>query len=246
MAILRLENISKHFAGFQVLNSVSVDILEGERHAVIGPNGAGKTTLFNIISGVHQPTGGSIFLREKNITGDPVHKIARMGISRSFQITNLYPKMTLHENVRNAVISKLNRRFSVAGLLSRNSRVERETNRVIDLVSLSDAKDVPAFELSYGKQRQLELALALALDPDVVLMDEPTAGLNTQESRSAVELIREVTKGKTLVIIEHDMDVVFRLVDRITVLDYGRVLATGTLDEIRSNEEVKNAYLGRQ
>ncbi len=225
---------------------MTLDVLEGERHAIIGPNGAGKTTLFNIISGVHQPTGGSVFLRDKNITGEPIHKIARMGISRSFQITNLYPKMTLYENVRNAVVSKLNCRFSVTGLLNRNPRVETETNRVIDLLSLSDAKEMSAFELSYGKQRQLELALALALDPTVVLMDEPTAGLNTQESRSAVELIREVTKGKTLVIIEHDMDVVFQLVDRITVLDYGRVLATGALNEIRSNEEVKNAYLGRK
>ena len=246
MSILRIDGLYKDFAGLEVLSEITMEIIESERHAIIGPNGAGKTTLFNVITGFYKPSTGKVFFLGKDITGLPVHKIARLGISRSFQIINLYPKMTIYENVRNAIVSKFNRRLNFARLLNRDEKIEKETNRIIDLLSLDNVRDNLAFELSYGRQRHLEIALTIALGPVLILLDEPTAGLNTQESRSAVQLIREITQGKTLIIIEHDMDVVFSIADRITVLNYGRVLATGTPNEIRENEEVKKAYLGRR
>lgn len=243
--ILKLENVFKDFSGLQVLVGITLEVSEGERHAIIGPNGAGKSTLFNIITGMYQPSKGRIFFLGKDITGWPVHKVARLGLSRSFQITSIFPKMTVFENVRNAIISKFNHRLNWITLLNRDKKIKEESDRIIDITALMDLCDIPASELSYGAQRQLELALTLARDPLFMMLDEPTSGLNADETRKVVQLIRQVTQGKTLVIVEHDMDVVFSLADRITVLNYGSVLATGTPNEIRENEEVKKAYLGR-
>jgi branched-chain amino acid transport system ATP-binding protein len=243
---LRVENLSKDFSGLQVLTSVNLDVLDGERHAVIGPNGAGKTTFFNVISGMYKPSSGSIHFLGKDISNLPAYKIARLRLSRSFQITNIFSKMTVYENVRSAIVSKANRRLNWVSILSRDKGIKRETDRIIDLVDLGDVVDVPASELSYGRQRHLEIALTVARDPVLVMLDEPTAGLNSEESRQAVRLIRQVTEGKTLMMVEHDMDVVFNLADRITVLNGGSILATGRPDEIRENEEVKKAYLGRK
>jgi branched-chain amino acid transport system ATP-binding protein len=245
MTIVKLEKVSKDFSGLQVLFSITLEILEGECHAIIGPNGAGKSTLFNIITGLYRPSGGKIFFLDKDITNWSAHKIARLGISRSFQITNIFPKMTVFENVRNAIVSKLNRRFDWVSLLNKDKKIGEECDRIMNLLVLMDKKDVPASELSYGAQRQLEMALTLARDPLLIMLDEPTAGLTADESRKAVQMIKQVTKGKTLLIVEHDMEVVFSLADRITVLNYGEVLATGTPAEIRENEKVKMAYLGR-
>jgi branched-chain amino acid transport system ATP-binding protein len=245
-AILRLDSLAKDFSGLQVLLGISMEIFEGERHAVIGPNGSGKTTLFNIITGSYKPSEGAIHFFDRDITGWPAHRINRLGVSRSFQIINVFPKMTVFENVRSAVVSKFNRRFNWITLLNRDAKIERESDSIIDLLSLTDARDIPAAELSYGMQRHLELALTMACEPLLVMLDEPTAGLNSEETREAVRLIRQLTEGKTLLIVEHDMDVVFNLADRITVLSYGQVLATGSADEIRNNEEVKNVYLGRK
>jgi branched-chain amino acid transport system ATP-binding protein len=244
--ILRLDNLCKDFSGLEVLYRISMDIIEGERHAIIGPNGSGKTTLFNIITGLYRPSKGGIYFFDRNITGWPAHKIARLGLSRSFQIINVFPKMTVYENVRSAMVSKFNRRVNCINLLNRDRKIERESDRIIDLLSLKDARDVPASELSYGVQRHLEMALTMAREPILIMLDEPTAGLNSEETRDVVRLIRQLTEGKTLLMVEHDMDVVFNLADRITVLSYGRVLATGTVDEIRNNEEVKKVYLGRK
>ncbi len=246
MALLRLEGIFKDFSGLQVLFGISLEVIEGERHAIIGPNGAGKSTLFNLITGLHKPSRGKIFFSDKDITGWSVHKIARIGISRSFQVINIFPEMTLFENVRNAIISKVNRRFNWGSLLNRSEEIREESDRIIKILGMTDVRDFPVSELSYGMQRQLELALALARDPVLIMLDEPTAGLDTEETRSMVRLIRQVTEKKTLVIVEHDMEVVFDLADRITVIHYGKVLATGSPDEIRENEEVKKAYLGRK
>ncbi|OGP48303.1 MAG: ABC transporter ATP-binding protein [Deltaproteobacteria bacterium RBG_13_51_10] len=243
---LKLENIHKDFSGLQVLKGIHLEIKEGERHAIIGPNGAGKSTLFNIITGLYKPSKGRLLFREKDITGWPIHKISRMKISRSFQITNLYPRMTVFENVRNAVISKLNRRFDWLHLLDNDQEINEETERILSLLSLEGVRNFLAAELSYGAQRELEIALTLARDPILIMLDEPTAGLNTEETRKVVEIIRRVTERKTLVIVEHDMEVVFSLASRITVLNYGRILATGAPDEVRENEEVKNAYLGKK
>jgi branched-chain amino acid transport system ATP-binding protein len=244
--ILRIENLSKQFSGLQVLSGITVQILEGERHVIIGPNGAGKTTFFNIITGVYKPTKGRIYFLDKDITGQPPHKIARLGLSRSFQIINIFPKMTVYENVRNAIVSKFHRRFNCIASLNRNETIGNETNRMIDFFDLREVKDMPANALSYGRQRHLELALTIAIDPVLIMLDEPTAGFSSEESRQAVQLIRKVTEGKTLAMVEHDMDVVFNLADRITVLNNGMILATGTPDEIRDNEHVKRAYLGRK
>jgi branched-chain amino acid transport system ATP-binding protein len=243
---LSIQNLSKDFSGLQVLNSVSLDVMEGERHAVIGPNGAGKTTLFNVVSGMYKPSGGTISFLGRNIGGMPAYKVARLRLSRSFQVTNIFSKMTVYENVRSAIVSKFNRRLNWASILNRHNGIRQETDRVIDLVGLDDVKDVPSSELSYGRQRHLEMALTVARDPVLIMLDEPTAGLNSEESRQAVKLIRQVTEGKTLMMVEHDMDVVFNLADRITVLNNGSILATGRPEEIRENAEVKKAYLGRK
>ena len=246
MALLRLEGIFKDFSGLQVLFGISLEVIEGERHAIIGPNGAGKSTLFNLITGLYKPSRGKIFFSDKDITGWSVHRIARIGISRSFQVINIFPEMTLFENVRNAIVSKVNRRFNWGAILNRSEEIREETDRIIKLLGMTDVRDFPVSELSYGKQRQLELALTLARDPVLIMLDEPTAGLDTEETRAFVQLIKQVTEKKTLVVVEHDMDVVFDLADRITVINYGKVLATGSPDEIRENKEVKKAYLGRK
>jgi branched-chain amino acid transport system ATP-binding protein len=245
-AILKIENLSKDFSGLEVLSGITMEIFQGERHCIIGPNGSGKTTLFNLITGFYRPSRGKIFFSDKNITGWSSHRIAQLGLSRSFQIITIFPKMTVYENVRSAVVSKLNRHFNLTTLLNRDREVEGETDRMVDLLSLTDVRDVPASDLSYGKQRHLELALTMAREPVLVMLDEPTAGLNSEETRKAVQLIRQLTKGRTLVMVEHDMEVVFNLADRITVLDNGQILATGPPNEIRENEKVKKAYLGRK
>jgi branched-chain amino acid transport system ATP-binding protein len=246
MPLLRLDEIYKDFSGLQVLSGISLEVIEGERHAIIGPNGAGKSTLFNLITGLYKPSRGKIFFSDKDITGWSVYKIARIGISRSFQVINIFPEMTLFENVRNAILSKVNRRFNWGSLLNRSEEIQEESDRIIRLLGMTDVRDLLVSGLSYGRQRQLELALTLARDPVLIMLDEPTAGLDSEETRAIVQLIKQVTEKKTLVIVEHDMDVVFDLADRITVINYGKVLATGYPDEIRENEEVKKAYLGRK
>lgn len=245
-SILRIDNLYKDFSGLEVLSGITMEIYEGERHAIIGPNGAGKSTLFNLITGLYRPSRGKIYFLDKDITSWPVHKIARLGISRSFQIITIFPMMTVYKNVRNAIVSKFNCRFNCTTFLDRHEKIEQETNRVMELLALGDVRDTLASELSYGRQRHLELALTIARDPVLILLDEPTAGLNSEETRSAVELIRQVTEGRALLMVEHDMEVVFGLADRITVLNAGALLATGTTKEIRDNDEVRKAYLGRK
>jgi branched-chain amino acid transport system ATP-binding protein len=244
--ILRIDNLFKDFSGLEVLSGINIEVAEGERHAIIGPNGAGKSTLFNLITGLYRPSRGKIHFFDKDITGWSVDRIARVGISRSFQIINIFPLMTVYENVRNAIVSKFNRRFNWASFLDRHQGIAQESDRVMELLSLGDVRNALASELSYGRQRHLELALTIARDPSLILLDEPTAGLNTEETRNAVHLIRQVTEGRTLIMVEHDMEVVFNLADRITVLNAGELLATGSPKEIRDNEEVKKAYLGRK
>jgi len=245
-AILRIENLYKDFSGLQVLSKVSMGISEGERHMIIGPNGSGKTTLFNIVTGFYKPTRGKIFFYDKDITSWSPHKIARLGISRSFQIINIFPKLTVYENVRSAMVSRFNRRFNWTTHLNRNREIAEESERIVNLLSLTDVRNVQASELSYGKQRHLELALTIAREPILIMLDEPTAGLNSEETRKTVQLIRQLTEGKTLVMVEHDMEAVFNLADQITVLNNGEILATGRPDAIREDEKVRKAYLGRK
>ncbi len=212
--------------------------------ALIGPNGAGKTTLFNVITGNYHATKGQVSFKGKEITRSQPHQISRLGMGRSFQITSTFDKLTAFQNIRQAILSKRGIRFQMLRLLDRMQDITRETDEVLKRINLDGQRDIPAGMLSYGKHRALEISMSLATDPDLIMLDEPTAGMSRDETHTAVELIRRLTEGKTVVIIEHDMDVVFSLADRITVLHYGQILASGPPAEIRDNQEVKDAYLG--
>ena len=239
-------SVHKDFKGLRVLNDVNLAIEQGECHAIIGPNGAGKSTLFNVISGKYKPTQGTVRFNGEDITGLAPYKISRKGLARSFQITNVFPGMTVYGNIRNAILSKKGIRLSMLTSLKNINAVHEEAVELINALGLNAIKDVPASELSYGQQRALEVGIALATDPKLILLDEPTAGMTREQSREAVSLIKNITKGKTLMVVEHDMDVVFSMADRITVLSYGMVLASGRPDEIRGDEAVKKAYLGKK
>jgi len=244
MSILETKGLHHDFDGLKVINGVDFQVTEGERHAIIGPNGAGKTTFFNLITGTYSPRGGHIFFKNKEVTRAKPHQMVRMGLGRSFQITSTFTRLTAFQNIRMAVLSKRGIRFNLFRMVDKMGEVTRETEEILARINLDRERDVPASGLSYGKSRSLEISMALATDPDVVMLDEPTAGMSVDETHTAIELIRRLTEGKTMVIIEHDMDVVFSLADRITVLHHGEILASGPPEEIRENPEVKEAYLG--
>jgi len=244
MNILETKGLYHDFKGLEVLFNLNLQVREGERHAVIGPNGAGKTTLFNVITGTYRPSRGNVFFRGRDTTGARPHELNRLGMGRSFQITSTFNRLTAFQNIRLAILSKRGIRFHMLRRVDGMEEVTRETDEVLKRINLDRERDLPAGALSYGKHRSLEISMALATDPELVMLDEPTAGMSRDETHHAVDLIRRLTEGKTLVIIEHDMDVVFSLADRITVLHYGQILATGPPDEIRKNQAVKDAYLG--
>jgi branched-chain amino acid transport system ATP-binding protein len=227
-----------------VLFDINLQVQKGERHAVIGPNGAGKTTLFNVITGTYRPSRGQVFFKGKEVTGSRPYEISRLGMGRSFQITSTFNRLTAFQNIRLAVLSKKGIRFQLFRRVDKMGDITKETDEVLKRINLDRERNLPAGMLSYGKHRSLEISMALATDPDLVMLDEPTAGMSRDETHYAVELIRRLTEGKTAVIIEHDMDVVFSLADRITVLHYGQILASGPPKEIRQNQAVKDAYLG--
>jgi branched-chain amino acid transport system ATP-binding protein len=244
MNILETKGLYHDFSGLQVLFDINLQVQEGERHAVIGPNGAGKTTLFNVITGTYHPSRGQVFFKGKEITGARPHQLSRLGMGRSFQITSTFNRLTAFQNIRLAILSKKGIRFQLFRKVDKMQDITKETDEVLRRINLDRERDIPAGVLSYGKHRSLEISLALATDPDLIMLDEPTAGMSRDETHYAVELIRRLTVGKTVVIIEHDMDVVFSLADRITVLHYGQILAVGPPVEIRQNQAVKDAYLG--
>jgi len=244
MNILETKDLQHSFGPLRVLFGVDLQIAEGERHAVIGPNGAGKTTLFNTITGTYNPTKGKVFFKGKDITGYPPHKLARIGIGRSFQITSTFTNLTAFQNIRLAILAKDKVRFNLFRRVDRMQKVTEETEAMLKRINLYEDRHTRASALSYGKSRALEISMALATDPELVLLDEFAAGMSKEETQDSVALIRKLTEGKTVVLIEHDMDVVFSLADRITVLHYGKILATGTPEDIRNNQDVKDAYLG--
>ena len=244
MNILETKGLYHDFKGLKVLFDVNLQVEKGERHAIIGPNGAGKTTLFNLITGTYTPSEGRVLFKDSDITGKGPYEILRLGMGRSFQITNTFNDMTTFENIRLAVLSRKGIRFNVLRKIDKMNEITEETERILKWVGLDGERDIHAGKLSYGKQRSLEISLALSTDPELVMLDEPTAGMSKDETRNAVEQIRRLTEGKTMVIIEHDMDVVFSLADRITVLHLGTILASATPAEIRENQAVKDAYLG--
>ena len=243
-ALLEIKDVDKDFSGLEVLFGINLTVEQGVRHAIIGPNGAGKSTLFNLVTGRYKVSRGKILFKGEEITNWSPFKVCRHRLARSFQVTNLFPNMTVYENIRNAILSKKGIRFNMLSRLKNLKEVTDETTVLMKAIGLEEFADTPAGELAYGHQRALEIGVTLATDPELILLDEPTAGMTTEETREAVRLIDRVTKGKTLVIIEHDMDVVFSISDRVTVLYYGKILATGAPQEIRENEEVKKAYLG--
>ncbi len=242
--VLRLNGVSKHFGGIHVIDDVNLEIVKGERHALIGPNGAGKSTLFNLVTGFYSPTNGTIHFKDRRIDGLAPYKIIRLGVARSFQIINIFKDMQVYENVRNAIVAKHQHSLTFTRMLTNLNHVKKETEYILTRINLKPFQNELAGTLGYGQQRALELGLTIALGPELVLLDEPGAGLTPEETRDIVRLIREVTADKTLIIVEHDMDVVFDLADRISVLNRGKILATGTPEEIKRNESVKEVYLG--
>ncbi|MCJ7774597.1 MAG: ABC transporter ATP-binding protein [Desulfobacterales bacterium] len=244
MNILETKDLSHDFDGLLALNNVNLQIKEGERHAIIGPNGAGKTTLFNVITGTYIPSKGRIFLKGRDVTKAKPHEMVRLGMGRTFQITRTFSRLTAFENIRMAVLSKRGIRFNLFQQVGKMKSITEETDAILKRINLDGERDIPASALSYGKNRSLEISMALATDPEIVMLDEPTAGMSRDETHTAVELVRRLTEGKTTVIIEHDMDVVFSLADRITVLHHGEILAVGPPKEIGENQDVKDAYLG--
>ncbi len=242
--MLMTKRLNHYFGERQVLFNISLEIQEGTRHAIIGPNGAGKTTLFNTITGKYRPKNGSILFKGKDVTGFKPDKLVRMGLGRSFQINSTFAGLTTFQNLRMAVLARKNIRFNFFRNLDKMQPVTDETDTLLARIGLAAERNLPAGLLSYGKHRCLELSLAMATDPDLVMLDEPAAGMSRIETHQMVKLIRELTHNKTVLIIEHDMDVVFSLADRITVLHHGEILATGTPEEIKANQDVKDAYLG--
>jgi branched-chain amino acid transport system ATP-binding protein len=243
-AALELSDVRKKFGQTEIIRGVNLSIPKGERHALIGPNGAGKSTTFNLISGRSAPTSGSVRLNGVEIGGLKPFVINRMGLSRSFQITNIFHRLSVFENLRCAVLWSLGYKYSFWHRLARLHDVRERAEEVLGLIGLLRQRDTQAALLTYAEQRALEIGITIAGGADVILLDEPTAGMSRSESDQAVEMIRNVTVGKTLVMVEHDMGVVFGLADRISVLVYGEVIATGTPEAIRNNDQVKEAYLG--
>jgi branched-chain amino acid transport system ATP-binding protein len=241
---LHVKGIYKDFSGLKVLSGVDFTVKENERHAVLGPNGAGKTTLFNIISGKFKPSAGAILLRGRNIAGKPAHTLCREGLSRSFQITNVFQELSVFENIRSGVRSRMGMRYHFFRRPDHHPEINERTEAIVEQVGLKDVRHLPASALSYGQQRALEMGITLSTEPELILLDEPTAGMTREETGHAIRMIDRVTAGRTLIIIEHDMDVVFSLADTISVLHYGTILVSGRPDEIRNDQRVKDAYLG--
>ncbi len=242
---LRPQQVCKSFGRTAIIRGVDLEVAAGERHAIIGPNGAGKSTLFNLVSARFPVTSGRIELRGEDITRLRPHQVNRKGVARSFQITNLFPTLSVFDNVRCALLWPLGYRYSFWHRLSALRDARERADEVLERIGLSRRRAVPAGLLSYAEQRALEIGVTIAGGADVILLDEPTAGMSRSESDEAVALIRKVTEGRTLVMVEHDMGVVFGLADRISVLVYGKIIATGTPAQIRADPAVQEAYLGR-
>ena len=241
---LQLVELRKSFGATPIIRGVSLEVVQGERHAIIGPNGAGKSTLFHLVSGRFPVTSGRVLLKGHDITGMPPYLINRRGLSRSFQVTNIFPRLTVFENIRCGVLWSLGYRYSFWQRVSRLRDAQERTESILEQINLSARREVPAGVLSYAEQRALEIGISIASGADVLMLDEPTAGMSRSETEHAVELIRRVSTGKTLVIVEHDMGVVFDLADRISVLVYGQIIATDEPAKIKSNPKVQEAYLG--
>jgi len=241
---LELKNVRKNFGKTEIIRGVDLAVQAGERVAIIGPNGAGKSTLFNLISGRFEPSSGEIWLGEHRIDGKKPFEINRLGLSRSFQITNIFPKLSVFENLRCAVLWKLGYKYTFFKFLADLEDANDRAVALMERIRLDKKRDVLAVNLTYAEQRALEIGITIAGGADVVLLDEPTAGMSKSETKRFIHLIREVTEGKTLLTVEHDMGVVFGLADKIAVVVYGEVIAFDTPEAVRANAKVQEAYLG--
>ncbi|NIM42896.1 MAG: ATP-binding cassette domain-containing protein [Hydrogenophaga sp.] len=244
--ILQLKSLCKSFGDTPIIRGVDLEVARGERRALIGPNGAGKSTLFHLISGNLAASSGTVAFQGRDITGWSPQRVNRLGLARSFQITNIFPRLTVYENVRLAVMRQQPQPTAFWRRVERLPGLREATERLLEQVRLHTRAASLAGELSYSEQRSLEIAMTVASDPQLILLDEPMAGMSSEETEYTLNLIREVTAGRALLIVEHDMDVVFKLADRISVLVYGQVIATGTPDEIRQHRGVREAYLGEE
>jgi branched-chain amino acid transport system ATP-binding protein len=243
-SLLRLDGLTRYFGALVAVNGVSLAVERRERRAIIGPNGAGKTTLFNLITGHLAPSAGRIVFDDQPITGLSPHRVARQGIARSFQRNNLFPRLSVRENLRLAAAADGRGSYRLFGSVERLTAPLERAREVADAVGLAERLDHEVARLSYGEQRQLEVGVALATHPQLLLLDEPTAGMSPEETRRMTRLLAALPRDVTLLIIEHDMDVVFSLADRITVLHYGEVLVDGTPEAVRADARVYEVYLG--
>jgi branched-chain amino acid transport system ATP-binding protein len=244
MSAIELSGVTKNFGRTEIIRGVDLSIRAGERHAMIGPNGAGKSTLFNLISGRLRPTAGAIRLRGEEITGLRPYEINRRGLSRSFQVTNIFPRLNVWENVRCAVLWSMGYKYSFWHNIDALTDVSERTESILSQINLLERRHFPAGVLTYAEQRALEIGITVGGGAEIILLDEPTAGMSLAEAESAVALIRKLSEGRTLLIIEHDMSVVFNLADRISVLVYGKVIASDEPAKIKANRAVQEAYLG--
>ena len=245
-ASVELKAVTKNFGNTAIIRGVDLAVAKGERHAIIGPNGAGKSTLFNLISGRYPVSSGSILLNGEDVTGLKPFEINRKGLSRSFQVTNIFQRMSVFENIRCAVLWSLGYKYSfwhrLGGLKDANQRADE----VMESIGLKRRRNTLAGVLSYAEQRALEIGITIAGGAEVILLDEPTAGMSRSETADAVDLIRKVSQGKTLIMVEHDMGVIFNLADKISVLVYGEVIASDVPQKIRGNKAVQEAYLATE
>ncbi|WP_281685710.1 ABC transporter ATP-binding protein [Thalassobaculum salexigens] len=243
-AALQMQGVRKSFGPTEIIRGIDLEIPTGERHAIIGPNGAGKSTLFHLISGKYSKTAGRILLNGTEVTELQPYQINRMGLSRSFQITNIFPRLSVFENVRCGLLWSMGYRNSFWRLVDTERALNERAAQILDEIGLLERCDLPAGVLAYAEQRALEIGITIAGGAEVIMLDEPTAGMSHSETEGVVELIRRVTQGRTLVMVEHDMGVIFNLADRISVLVYGEIIATGTPEEVRASKAVQEAYLG--
>jgi branched-chain amino acid transport system ATP-binding protein len=241
---IELVDVHKKFGATQIIRGVGLAVPAGERHAIIGPNGAGKSTLFNLISGRLTPTSGIVRLSGEDVTGLPPYQINRRGLSRSFQVTNIFPRLSVWENIRCAVLWSLEYKYSFWRGIDGLADVRERTESILDEIELSDRRNIQAGVLTYAEQRALEIGITIAGKAGIILLDEPSAGMSAAEAARAVALIRKVSQGRTLIMIEHDMDVVFDLADRISVLVYGQIIACDIPARIKQDSAVQTAYLG--
>jgi branched-chain amino acid transport system ATP-binding protein len=241
---LELSGLKKSFGKAEIIRGIDLSIGKAERHAIIGPNGAGKSTLFNLITARFPATEGTVKLHGENLAGLQPFQINRKGLSRSFQITNIFPKMTVFENVRCALLWSQGYKYSFWNLVQRSRKLTEGADAILEQINLLGRRDLPAGMLSYAEQRALEIGITIAGGADVIMLDEPTAGMSHSETDYITDLIMKVTEGKTLIMVEHDMGVVFGLADRISVLVYGEIIATDTPELVRADPKVQEAYLG--